>query len=223
MITPRPIILISSCKRDQENGNNQAIRNTWGAHSVIPYRFFVGDTSPEHDDEIMLDCPDNYFSLPMKTQLSLRWAMLEGYTHFFRAFTDTFIDTERLAKSGFEEHLYSGNPCGFWRDLFHHGGPGYWLNLNAAQLVITQPHAHAEKLEDYWVGMLMQKYGVPPHHDFRYSMGLSYGRRERPSLPDNDIISEHLSDSGNKYDNKTMYDRHKLRYPNSDLDHLTRQ
>lgn len=212
----KPIILISSCRRDQENGNNQAIRDTWGHRSVIPYRFFVGDVPPVADDEICLDyCPDGYFSLPCKTWGSLKWAFENGYTHYFRAFTDTYIDTERLLASGWEAHDYYGNPCGFYRDLFMHGGPGYWLGLRAAQIIINQGYEKAlgEKFEDYWVGKLMMEHQVPPAYDFRLSMGSSYSRREPMVLPTNDIISEHLSDSGNKYDKMSMYARHALRFP----------
>lgn len=211
----KPIILVSSCYRDQKNGNNQAIRDTWGKDSAIPYKIFIGDMPPTADDEVCLDyCPDGYFSLPVKTAQSLRWAMLRGYNYFFRAFTDTYIDTRRLLKSGFEGQSYRGNPCGFYRDLFMHGGPGYWLDLWAAQIVAcASDQAFEQKFEDYWVGHLMMNHGVAPSYDFRLSMGNSYDRRENMVLPSNDIITEHLSDSGNRYDCSTMYARHALRFP----------
>jgi hypothetical protein len=209
----KPVILISSCVKDRKNGNNDAIRQTWGKASVIPYKFFIGDMDPIEDDEVGLPgCPDNYFSLPQKTQESLAWAIRGGYTHMFRAFTDTYIDTGRLLHSGFERAAYIGNPCGFYADLFMHGGPGYWLSAAAAQHVVMSDVV-GQKLEDYWVGKLMQAHKIYTAFDFRYSMGNSYDRREGRSLLENDIISEHLSDSGNKYNYGVMLGRHKLRFP----------
>lgn len=214
----KPIILISSCAKDQsvEVGNNQAIRDTWGRTAVIPYKFFLGDFGYSGGDIVDLDCPDNYFSLPWKTKLSLEWALREGYTHFFRAFTDTYIDTFRLSKSDFERYSYVGNPCGFWQTGFMHGGPGYWLDQEAAQLVVNQD-CRKQRLEDYWVGRVVARHGLNVQNDFRYSMGTSYGRREAQISCKNDIISEHLSSRSGKYDKSMMYDAHRRRFPVLDI------
>ena len=209
----KPVILISSCVKDRNNGNNQAIRDTWGKASLIPYVFCLGDTDPVEQDELYCDCPDNYFSLPHKTQASLKWAISQGFTHMFRAFTDTYVDTGRLLYSEFERSDYVGNPCGFYRDLFYHGGPGYWVSARAAQHVVMSD-VEGQKLEDFWVGKVVQRFqpDLIYKHDFRYSMGQSYNRREPRVLLTNDIISEHLSDSGNKYDSGKMYARHNARF-----------
>lgn len=223
----KPVILVSSCASDIRKGYNQAIRETWGKVSLIPIFFFIGYTDDAlATDEIMVEAPDNYYSLPMKTALSVRWALNLGYTHFFRAFTDTYVDTGRLLRSGFENHEYVGNMCGFHVAGFMHGGPGYWLGPQAGQIVANELPVH-EKFEDQWVGKMMRRHNIGFVPDFRYSMGTSYDRRELPSLPTNDIISEHLSNSAiyehknvPLYDPSMMHGRHSNRFPKLDKNQL---
>lgn len=214
----RPIILISSCNRDRRNGHNQAVRDCWAHFSPIPYKFFLGDLEPERDDEVGLPwCPDNYFSLTQKTQESLRWALDQGYDWFFRAFTDTFIDTVRLASFAQEiPHItcdYIGNTSFSPRILFCHGGPGYWLSRRAAELVVQAPRqGEFEKMEDQFVGEVMMKHSIKPIVETRFSMGQSYGMCEPAVLPHNDIITCHLSNWCNKYVNEWMYQAYFWRY-----------
>lgn len=191
--------------RDRKNGNQQAIRDTWAKSPAIPYRFFLGDVDAENVDEVSLPCPDNYFSLPMKTKMSLEWALKEGYTHTFRCFTDTFIDTLRLRNSAFAEADYIGNPFQHGtKGFFMHGGPGYWLSRRASELVVSK-ELNGATLEDQWVGLSLIDTDVTIKCDYRYSMGLSYVYRQLSVLPDNDIISEHLSKHRENYDKQQMY------------------
>ena len=178
----------------------------WAKSPHIPVRFFIGDSDPTEADEIALDCPDNYFSLPQKTKLSLEWALKQDYTHYFRAFTDTFIDTARLRASHFAEADYAGNPFQHGtRGFFMHGGPGYWLSRRAAELVCAAELSITEQLEDQWVGRCLVDTDVTVKCDYRYSMGLSYVYRQLPVRPDNDVISEHLSLKRDAYTKDLMY------------------
>ena len=204
----KPIILISSCVRDRDNGNQQAIRDTWGATPVIPYRFFLGDTEPISADEVGLFCPDNYFSLPAKTQESLKWALERGYTHMIRAFTDTYIDTQRLDMAQFGLLDYVGNMCYSHKFEFIHGGPGYVLSARAAQLVVDAD-VGTWALEDQWVGWLMIQNGIEGFHDPRFSMGRSYLHKEPFPTPANDILSVHLSSQRGQYDKYLMHRTHR--------------
>ena len=209
--TAKPVILISSCVRDRLNGNQEAIRETWGENSAIPYFFCIGDMAPTADDEIELDCPDNYFSLCLKTQASLKWALEQGYTHMIRAFTDTYIDTERLLAAEYANDDYVGNVCTAFKFPFLHGGPGYILSAKAAQIVVASDPGDHWKLEDQWVGWLMRENGIEYIHDPRFSMGRSYTHRELKPLADNDIISVHLSSQRGQYDKRSMYRTHRHR------------
>ena len=102
-----------------------------------------------------------------------------------------------------------------------HGGPGYWLGPLAMQIVGNEFPQHA-RFEDQFVGRLMMQHNIAFTPDFRYSLGQSYHHRESPCLPENDIISEHLSNSGiyevgksgrEVYSAAVMTERHALRYP----------
>jgi|HubBroStandDraft_4_1064222.scaffolds.fasta_scaffold02564_3 hypothetical protein len=201
-----PVILISSCVRDRRNGFQQAIRDTWGKSPAIPYRFFLGDVEAEEGDEVSLPCPDNYFSLPQKTKLSLEWALENDYSHAFRCFTDTFIDTIRLRASAYAEGDYIGNPFQHGtKGFFMHGGPGYWLSRRAAEIVVGSELSMSEQLEDQWVGRCLIDTEVTVKVDYRYSMGRSYCYYQLPVLPDNEVISEHLSKNRDKYEKWQMY------------------
>ena len=52
------LIAITSCVRDAQNGNNQAIRDTYlrdiANHPDLEYRFFIGDGTPTGEDESSL-------------------------------------------------------------------------------------------------------------------------------------------------------------------------
>jgi hypothetical protein len=96
-----PVILISSCKRDQDRGYHQVIRETWAQGSPIPVFFILGEGS-RSADELLLTVPDGYDSLPYKTREGHRWALQAGFDYIFQAFVDTYIDPYRLLASSFE-------------------------------------------------------------------------------------------------------------------------
>ena len=211
----RSCILLSSCKRDQENGFNQAVRDTWAKSSPIPVFFIVGDGAfARQSDEVKLNVPDNYLSLPLKTKESLAWAVRQGFTHAFRAFSDTYIDTARLQDDGSWRWDYVGNLCD--RELpFMHGGPGYWLGPKAIALLLDSPidvtRFENDIYEDQWVGRVLNG-RVVLRDDKRYSMGMSYKMAEPDCLVDNDVITVHLSMWTNQYDPDWMRQVHAARF-----------
>jgi hypothetical protein len=206
-----PVILVSSCKKDADSGNNQAIRQSWGKNSAIPYFFILGEGNAASADEIVFPVKDDYLSLPHKTKEGHRWARENGYDWIFQCFTDTYVDTERLAKSGFESGHFVGNK-GAWpphaRERagleFCHGGPGYWLSPKASDLIISADIGR-ETLEDQWVAAVMKANNILILDDKRYSMGTTYNFREPVPMPNNNVISCHLSDSGHKYTASLMF------------------
>jgi hypothetical protein len=220
----RPVILVSSCRKDADNHLNQAIRETWGKNSAIPFFFILGQRNPPGTympgevpfkpapDEIVLPVADNYLSLPFKTKEGHRWARKRGYDYIFQCFTDTYIDTERLLNSGFEKGDYVGNKGvkGCRGCDFVHGGPGYWLSPRATDLILAADIG-SEQLEDQWVALVMARRRVPIVDDSRYSMGSTYSFKEAPPLPTNHQISCHLSDSGHKYEAPMMFAAQRLR------------
>jgi hypothetical protein len=212
---PNPVILVSSCFRDKKNGNQQIVRDTWASKSSIPVFFLLGKSinSADREDEILVDAPDDYFGLPFKTQQGKRWARAHGYDFVFQCFVDTYVVPERLAASGFQNFNYSGNESeiyGFANEkyTFCHGGPGYWNGPKAIEVIINAPielkRFEWHKWEDQWAGHTLRRAGIRPRDDKRYSMGTSYQKREAVALPDNDVISEHLSSVTGIYDKDWM-------------------
>ena len=210
----RPIILVGSCKKNQ--GNLDAIRQTWGKNSAIPYKFFMGEGCvAKYPDEFVVNTPDGYFHQIEKHKAALAWALAQGYNAIFLADDDTFIHTKRLLAS-YNGEDYKGNtfdtprppdPYGVPWD-FCHGGPGYWLSEKAARIIIAAPKIKDENpapIDDQFFAKVLLEAGIVPVHDPRFSMGRSYGRKEFSVTPNNDIISEHLSWTMGKYEKAWMH------------------
>ena len=217
----KPIILVGSCKRNQEAGCLDVIRKTWARNSALPYKFFLGrGCSTTHPDELVFDVMDGYFEQNPKHQAALQWALDQGYTHVFLCDDDTFIHTKRLAASGFKDADYRGNmmgtprppdECGVEHD-YCHGGCGYWLSAKAMRVIVKAEFdlSRADhRIDDQWFGLVLRDAGILPEHDPRYSMGNSYGKGEPPVLPTNDKISCHLSQTMGVYRPDWMSDAYR--------------
>lgn len=206
-----PIILISSCKRDRENGNQQAQRETCFADPRIPYRFILGkwNLAPD-DDELIFDVPDDYESLPLKTREGHRWARENGYDFIFQAFVDTYCSTKRLLASGFEKFDYVGHFRGEEVAAFApvnpgcyaSGGSGYWLCPEGSDFLIKEDPDHWA--EDLWVGRVMGRHGIPGTQDYRY---FSAGGHTP------ECVTSHLSTGTGSYNKQWMYDMHRIFWP----------
>lgn len=178
---PRIIICVKSCQRDLARGDHDIIRNTWGksaADQGILTRFFVGADEKKHSyapDEIAVNAPDDYVSLPFKTREICRWAAGKVLDYVFLCDTDTYISIPMMLSSHFEEYDYLGEMpyalnkiharyktdpgpdgkvehrerCYTWAS----GGVGYFLSRRAATEVGNAfPDSWAE---DLWVGQVI--------------------------------------------------------------------
>jgi hypothetical protein len=167
------LVAIKSCNRDRRAGFHKAIRETWAKNFEI--RFFVGngDYSDFEKDEVYLDVPDDYMSLPYKTKAILEWFLDTSYEHVFLADNDTYVLPSTFTL-GHERADYAGkislwprgatvgqtfryndgkgntiDPCYPWAS----GGYGYFLSRKAAEAVVkTEPSSWAE---DLWVGQVL--------------------------------------------------------------------
>jgi hypothetical protein len=149
----RLLIAVESCWKDRNANCHEAIRRSWGQIAVdlgIDVRFFIGGDKPNNlaADEIWLDVPDDYYSLPHKTQAVAKWFLDHDYTHLFKADTDTFIVPDRLLTSGFEQFDYYGSSVD---STYYHGGIGYFINRKSAEILSVSP-VGSETAEDRWVG-----------------------------------------------------------------------
>jgi hypothetical protein len=126
----RVLIAVCSYQGDAENGNHDAIRQTWGkdcAPAGADLRFFVGRRFPEYapkSNEILIDweqarpcghpfehseegcCPDFWQKL---TKEILNWSLDNGYDYTFLCENDTFLIPRQLIASGFEKYDFSGH------------------------------------------------------------------------------------------------------------------
>ena len=164
------IIAVKSCQAHQSY--HQAIRDTWGPTVHAPVLFFMGgNTNRVFEDEHVVPSPDDYMSLPTKTQQILRWLVRnETFDHVYLCDNDTFVRSSRFANLEYPKYDYSGHmnklcdvgKTAFYRDhiaVFNEchpwasGGIGYFLSHRAAKLIaFCEPNVWAE---DLWVGQVM--------------------------------------------------------------------
>lgn len=173
MIRTKTFIAIVSCARDTLNGFNEAIRKTWLQDNSSDYAFILGrDATPTKDDEIVVDSPDDYLSLPQKTHALVNWALKQGYENIFKCDTDTYVKTKAVLSSDYRRYDYIGyfngpvgrenvvyNQCYAWAS----GGSGYWLSKRAMDELGSTPMEDDRALcpvlrypcEDLWVGQVL--------------------------------------------------------------------
>lgn len=146
MDEPRVLIAIKSCKRDQYNGYNDNVRNTWlrdlkGAN----YCFVLGNGATRlHPDELILNCGDRYEDLPWKTKAICQYVVEQKYDFVLLLDTDTFLIPNKFLSSGFDQFDYYGyfngeigKPKEVYWCLYSwaSGGSGYTLSYRAAQFI----------------------------------------------------------------------------------------
>ena len=182
------LIAVKSCRADLDRGCHDVIRGTWGQalRSKAMVRFFVGHTDSDYfmshpkadartfqSDEVVVDAPDDYQSLPHKTRAICGWAITKSIPHVFICDTDTYVKAAKLLSCGYEGYDYVGKidkPLGetFPYDatdrngIVEHipecypwasGGFGYFLSRNAAfEVADSYPKTWAE---DLWVGQVL--------------------------------------------------------------------
>ena len=164
-------VCVKSCHKDLDRGCHDAIRSTWGldlkALGVETY-FFMGSDPSQQDtrrcrryvsNEVVVDCRDDYESLPVKTRRICQWVMGKTFERVFLCDTDTYINARAFLSSSFERYDYAGR---FIKDGTYPGGPpfryedehgnlypecrawasggwGYFLSRRAANVIASTP------------------------------------------------------------------------------------
>lgn len=178
-------ICVKSCHRDLDAGHHDAIRGAWGRDAKangVDVFFFVGHDPNQADSrrirryvsgEVLLDCRDDYESLPTKTRRICQWAMGKMFPYLFLCDNDTFVKIPQLLKTGFEKSDYSGyfrdhlpgeapfnysDPFGEYPGCraWASGGIGYFLSRKAVEIVAADPPTGWA--EDMWVGQVLADY-----------------------------------------------------------------
>lgn len=180
-----------------------AIRNTWYRiwkerySDQIDLKFFLGRAArAPQENEIFLDCADDYYSLPAKVQNMLGWARDNGYDDTLKLDDDVWLYVDRLL-SDFQSTDYKGFVLES-ADGAYTSGTAYWLNRQSMQTVANATWNPAEWAEDKWVGRVLSTHGIKPVHDERYQC--CHCDHCSHKFPEDSRISSHVIDPRRMYE-----------------------
>ncbi len=142
---------IQDCKKWNFLGGDSPKLRVWDSPEVLNH-----EPLP---DEIVVDCYDAYIAIPWKKKEITKFQLKHGYTHCLQIVGDSYVqDWKKVMGSGFEKHKY----CGVHAEdkVCCYGATGYWLEAEAAKLLLEEPVEFWS--EDYWVGVTMTRNGMPP-------------------------------------------------------------
>jgi len=171
---------------DGPNPRVQALRETW-LQDVAPfskhvdYRLFYGRAECPHGegnrqadifhytgacmkrdslpDEVFLDVPDDYGSLPQKTIAMCQYAKERDYDFLFKPDDDTYVRVDKLVAELLGNRFMDYG--GFCHAHVAGGGPGYWLSRRAFSIVAEK--ANLENwAEDVTVSKTLHYNGIQP-------------------------------------------------------------
>ena len=201
------LIAVASCQSWEDDGSNQAIRDTWkkDVPAGVDCFFFQGAGSAPKDDLVIVNAPDDYLGIIRKTQAIHSWAFQEGYDFVFQCWSDTYVNVKALLESGFEKHDYFGHSSPYVHDWFRKevpqgylgGGEGWWTSRRVCE-IITNAEATTSALynngaaDDLWWGFVIAKAGIKMVDHPGYGSGITLHG------------SVHTGGQG-KYDKEWMY------------------
>jgi hypothetical protein len=148
---------------------SSAIRRTWHNDWLrhkdeIDLKFFYGrgERSPEAD-EVFLDVPDDYYSLPIKVKAVFQWALDHHYDFCLKVDDDVFVWVDRLIRN-----YPSDDYRGFMLEASegkYASGTAYWLSRKAMEVVVKAEWNPADFAEDKYVGRTLAYNGINLAHD----------------------------------------------------------
>jgi len=197
------LIAINSCKKYEDEGFSQHLRNTWLKNAKqfgFDYRFFVGRGADESEDVVKVNAGDSYYELGEKSVEKFRWALDKGYDFVFGADCDTAMCLEKLKTCGYEQFDYYGD---FYHkhpeQPYHHAsygmfcqaGPGFFMSRKAMEYFVRE---YKEGLSDNLMGDICRA-----HSDVKIGDGSweRFATNLHPHSPgpriNNNVITVHLS------------------------------
>jgi hypothetical protein len=172
---PKLLLAVMSCRTFRDNRVSSQ-RATWlkDSHPDIDVRFFYGrecSFKDWKDDEVKLDCPDDYVNFPLKVQAMFQWALDHGYDWVCKTDDDTYGVLDRLATAYPQRDgiHYAGRvrgPSGE-KPAPYASGFCYWLDRRA-MTVVTSTKWDYDVAEDRWVANVLFHAQIFPEPDYRY-------------------------------------------------------
>lgn len=165
----KPLIAVVTCEKFKSRASIQRVLWVPQVADRADVRFFLAkqERGPL-PDEVFLDCPDDYNSLPLKVKLMFTWALANGYTKTLKLDDDTLLLPDRLL-ADIPPQDYAGylnaTPPKHWCSGFC-----YWLSERAMRIVTAAAIPENEWAEDRWVGGVLHDHGIKPHWDKRYCL-----------------------------------------------------
>jgi hypothetical protein len=166
----KPLLAIVTCERFKHRADAQ--RATWvPLVQGADVKFFLARQAREPEsDEVFLDVPDDYHSLPLKVRLMLAWALEQKYDRCAKMDDDTLVVPGRFMPVMLSENrdyygFLNGTPPKPWSSGF-----AYVLSERAMRIVSEAAIPEGEWAEDRWVGGVLFDHGIRPHYDPRFAL-----------------------------------------------------
>lgn len=191
----KPLLMLTfTCVKDQNNGRNDVVRDTWRKewkHLVTHKFLYTSERKQPLGDELVMDVPEQgYMGVTFMSRAAYRWALDRNYDYVFTAAPDAYPVVPRLLKCGYEQHDWMGHLCA---QGHMSGAPGMFLSKKALEAVVTE--AAYPEYEDLWISRVLSFKGFTPHHDIRFWADHQHG----PHFPYEDqkcwqtgVVSAHL-------------------------------
>lgn len=174
------LIAVMSCHNRPDFSN--AIRSTWGKEVPIEkadLKFFLGrGPNLPKDDEVLLDCGDDYKSIPEKVRAIIKWALEKGYDYVCKLDDDVVMYPSVFCYSEFFKWDFYGmgkSDNGSLLGLAMPYGFCYILSRKSMEIVTSSPipqedqeyDQRAAGIDEYWVSWVLYRKGIYLQVDWR--------------------------------------------------------
>lgn len=151
-----------------------AQRQTWVRDIVergyADVKFFIGTPRayvPWYDDEVLLDCPDDYRGIPLKVKAICEYVVEHEYDYVAKCDDDVYVVPERFKTLPYAPADYVGrfrSPYGNVYPSWFASGFFYWLSLRAATIVAETPW-NGDWMDERFVATALACHGITGYAD----------------------------------------------------------